>query len=289
MRLPDFIVIGAMKSATSTLHDQLAGQPGFFLSTPKEPCFFSDDPVYARGVEWYASLFAAARPEERCGESSTHYTKLPTYPHCVERMKRHLPSVRLVYVMRHPVDRLVSHWVHEWSEGRDMGPLDEAVVRHPELLAYGRYAMQLRPYVDAYGREAILPVFFERLVRSPQSVLERVARFAGHTGPVRWSPDVARRNPSEERIRRNWMWAALRRWPWLRSVNRALVPAALRGRVKRRFQMHERPALSPEARDRVEAVFDADLAELGEWLGVELDCRRFAGIVAEAPLSWTRT
>ncbi len=57
---PDFIVIGAMKSATTTLHEQLARQPGLFMSRPKEPNFFSDNENYARGWGWYSSLFRAA-------------------------------------------------------------------------------------------------------------------------------------------------------------------------------------------------------------------------------------
>ena len=57
---PDFIVIGAMKSATTTLHEQLARQPGIFMCHPKEPNFFSDDENYARGWGWYGSLFRAA-------------------------------------------------------------------------------------------------------------------------------------------------------------------------------------------------------------------------------------
>ena len=59
-KLPHFLVIGAMKSATSTLHNQLAAQPGIFMSTPKEPNFFSDDTVYAQGLAWYHGLFSGA-------------------------------------------------------------------------------------------------------------------------------------------------------------------------------------------------------------------------------------
>ncbi len=104
-RLPDFIVIGAMKSATTTLHEQLARQRGLFMSRSKEPSFFSDDENYARGIEWYASFFAGAGDHLLVGESSTHYTKLPTHPHTVERMVRALPRVKLIYVMWHPIDR----------------------------------------------------------------------------------------------------------------------------------------------------------------------------------------
>ena len=59
-RMPDFIIIGAMKCATSTLHDQLAEQPGFVMSEPKEPNFFSDEENWAKGLGWYSGLFAAA-------------------------------------------------------------------------------------------------------------------------------------------------------------------------------------------------------------------------------------
>jgi hypothetical protein len=86
-RRPNFIIIGAMKCATSTLHEQLARQPGFFMSQPKEPNFFSDDSAYARGEDWYLGLFAGTRPGDICGESSTHYTKLPTYPGTVGMVK----------------------------------------------------------------------------------------------------------------------------------------------------------------------------------------------------------
>ena len=102
---PDFVVIGAMKSATTTLHEQLARQPGVFMTRPKEPSFFSDDTVYARGWGWYGAHFRAARDGDLRGESSTHYSKLPTYPRTVERMARDLPHVKLIYLMRQPIDR----------------------------------------------------------------------------------------------------------------------------------------------------------------------------------------
>src|SRR5690242_12371158 len=105
-RLPSFIIIGAMKSATSTLYDQLLLQPGIFLPTLKEPNFFSDDQQYSRGLDWYKSLFSEAQSTDLLGEASTHYTKLPTYPRTIERMRGVLDQPRLIYVMRHPIDRL---------------------------------------------------------------------------------------------------------------------------------------------------------------------------------------
>ena len=181
---PDFIVIGAMKSATTTLHEQLARQPGVFMSRPKEPNFFSDDAIYARGWGWYSSLFRPAadgRPARRV-EHALH--QAADYPRTVDRMVRDLPRLKLIYLMRHPIDRLMSQYVHELTAGRITVGVREAVERHPELIDYSRYAMQLQPFLDAYGFENVLPVFFPRLVTHSQAELERIGRFLGHDGPA---------------------------------------------------------------------------------------------------------
>src|SRR5262245_50888304 len=126
MPLPHFLIIGAMKAATSTLYDQLRQQPGIFLPELKEPNFFSDDASYARGIDWYCGLFAEACPGDLIGEASTHYTKLPTHPATISRMQEVLETPRLIYVMRHPVDRLISQYMHQKSEGEIRCGLEEA-------------------------------------------------------------------------------------------------------------------------------------------------------------------
>jgi hypothetical protein len=283
---PDFIIIGAMKCGTSTLHDQLAAQRGVFMTTPKEPCYFSDDVVYARGPEWYASLFEAAAPGDLRGESSTHYTKLPTYPRTVERVRASLPDVKLVYVMRHPVERLVSQYIHEWSVGRVDGPIDDGVRILPELVDYGRYAMQLEPWINSFGFSAVLPMFAERLRTDPQGELERLARFIGLEEQARWDPALAERNRSDERLRRCAWRDAVVGAPVLRSIRRGLVPKRIRDRVRRFWSMRDRPALSPGLEAELRGTFDVDLAVLGGWLGVRLTCDTFKQAVSPRALSW---
>ena len=89
-RLPSFVIIGAMKSATSTLYEQLRRQPGIFMPALKEPNFFSDPAQQSKGLDWYRGLFADAGPGDIIGEASTHYAKLPTYPGTVARMQERL-------------------------------------------------------------------------------------------------------------------------------------------------------------------------------------------------------
>ena len=90
--------------------------------------------------------------------------------------------------MRDPVDRIVSQYIHEWSVHKIDADcsIDDAVHQHPELIDYSRYHMQLVPYIERYGIEAILPVFFERLTREPQTQLERICAHVGYTSRPTW-------------------------------------------------------------------------------------------------------
>lgn len=289
MTPPEFIIIGAMKCATSTLHAQFAKQRGVFMTTPKEPNFFSDDDVHGRGVGWYRGLFDAAPGGAIRGESSTHYTKLPTHPCTVDRLLAYGASPRLIYVMRDPVDRLVSQYIHEWTEKRAGGSIDDAVEAVPGLVDYGRYAMQLAPWIEAFGRERILLVFFERLRADPQGQLERVCGFIGAPDAPVWDHDIERDNASGRRLRKSPLRDAVVEAPGLSALRRRFVPRAVRERAKRLWQMRERPSLGAEAMARVRSIYDEDLARLGAWTGLRLTTDTFAHTASQVDPQWAQT
>lgn len=285
--LPDFIIIGGMKSASSTLHEQLARQPGFWMSRPKEPNYFSDDKNFARGFDWYASCFAGAGNQHIVGESSTHYTKLPTHPFTVDRMVRALPRVKLIYVMRHPIDRLTSHYVHEITVGRIKVGLEEAVQRYPELVDYGRYSMQLATYLLAYGPEQVLPVFYDRLLAHPDEELARIGAFVGAPGPLRWDHSLKPQNVGRQRLRNSPLREFLVQLPVLTPIRRRLIPRPLVERIKALWRINmDPPQVSPDLAARLCDVFDPDLARLGDWLGIPLDTDSFHDRTREQPVSW---
>lgn len=288
MSRPDFMIVGAMKCATSTLHEQLALQPGFYLSEPKEPNFFSNDEEYARGLDWYAGLFAGAPEGALRGESSTHYTKLPTYPRTLERLRAYLPDgLKLVYIMRHPVDRLVSQYIHEWSMNFTSAPIEQAIVELPEMAEYSRYSYQLQPFLEAYGRENVLPVFFERLLGEPQAELERVCQFLGYTEQPQWQEELAAQNTAGDRWKRTPLTEFMATNPVATVLRRALVPKAWRNRVRQALTLQAKPELPPALRAELEARFDADLAVLGQWLGIpELCCGNFKTLARARAYDW---
>ncbi len=289
-RLPNFIIIGAMKCATSTLHEQLASQPGIFMSTPKEPNFFSDDEQWHRGLAWYRGLFDGADQRDLCGESSTHYSKLPTYPHTIERMREHLPrELKIIYIMRHPIERLVSQYIHEWTQRVVDEPIDEAIDAHPEMIAYSRYAMQLRPFIDAWGSANILPMYFEHMKCNQQQTLECVCRFIGYRGQPKWDVSLGEQNVSSQRMRTSRWRDVITTLPGMTTLRRTLIPQGMRDRIKSLWTMKERPRLSASNAARLRKTFDEDLAELGRWLGVDdLCCENFNRIATAGHPTWRR-
>lgn len=283
---PNFIIIGSMKCATSTLHEQLAQQPGIFMSELKEPNFFSDDDQYARGMDWYWSHFKDASPTDLCGESSTHYTKLPTYPHTITRLQKTLPDVKLIYVMRHPVNRLVSQYIHEWSQRVISVDINRAIAQHPELIDYSRYTMQLRPYFETFGADRVLPVFFERMFSHPQTELERICQFIGYSEPPTWYIDLDAQNVSSERLIKSAWRDILVEAPGLKQIRRWFVPKHVRTWVRGFWAMKKRPELSSEHINRLQEIFDEDLETLGSWLGTDLSCATFKDRVTKQSLNW---
>ncbi|WP_330110235.1 sulfotransferase family protein [Methylophaga thalassica] len=285
MTKPNFIIVGAMKSATSTLHEQLALQPGIFMSTPKEPNFFSDDDVYQLGLGWYEHLFENATPNDICGESSTHYTKLPDYPHTINRMSAFLPELKLIYVIRHPVERLVSHYIHQWSQNVIRADINIAIDTFPELINYSLYSMQITPYIEQYGSENILLVFSEAFRKEPELELERVARFIGYDEPVVWHETLPEQNVSNQRVRRFKGYNFLVNNPILATVRRSLIPKGLRDFVKQQLVMKKRPELTVESQMKLEKIFNDDLNTLSQLTGTEINLANYKELAKNKHIS----
>jgi hypothetical protein len=258
MSMPDFLIIGAMKSGTTTLAAQLSEQNGIFVTTPKEPNFFSDDSVFAKGRVWYEALFSNAGPDEIKGEASTHYTKLPTYPKTVERAAEFLESPKLVYIIRNPIDRAISHYMHEWTMGNVSGDIELEFERSPEILDYGCYGMQVRPWIESFGRHAVHLVCLEEMQHDPQRVLSEVAEFLGHPEQVNWCLERSNENSSGIRYRAFPLQKYIIESKIATAIRRSLVPQAVRSRIKRKRSMKERPELTKSLRTTLETRYTED-------------------------------
>lgn len=195
MSLPDFLVIGAMKGGTTALHAHLRLHPGIWMPGQKELDFFCAQGNWSRGLSWYEAEFAPAPAGAVLGEASPNYAKLPVFDGVPERIARTLPDVRLVYVLRHPIDRMRSHWLHQVADGRTRRSVNEALRVSDDHLLCSSYGMQLAAYLEHFDREQILLVRSEDLRSDPATTVRTICAFIGAGEPPPGGARAARRAP----------------------------------------------------------------------------------------------
>lgn len=188
---PNLFLIGAMKSGTSSLHVYLGAHPEIFMSDPKEPSFFVEPaqlheewPViaaqpFSHDEAAYLELFQAAGTNPVIGEASTNYAKLYKIDGVAERIHAFNPDARFIYVMRDPVERTLSHYWHEVKIGRETLDPFKAICDTLHYREVSYYALQLRPYIERFGRDRIKTLTFEELVASPENAIHDLYRWLG--------------------------------------------------------------------------------------------------------------
>ncbi|AKJ65531.1 sulfotransferase family protein [Kiritimatiella glycovorans] len=261
--LPNFLIVGAEKAGTTTLASILAQHPDVFMCEPKEPRYFSH-PSRGRGLAWYASLFESAEGKKAVGEASTAYTWHPHIADVPQRIHETLGDIRYIYMVRDPVERLISHYRHavyyRWiPEGLS---LDEAVERCPALFDCGRYAHQVEQYraVSAWSRWKIIAL--EDLLRNPEKVQRELCSFLSigdHLTPL------PHENAGDD------LFALPEPLRGLRNLQ-ALIPGRIGNMVRRKLKQLwgrriEAPELDPAERDSWRDRYRAEVERLSARAG----------------------
>lgn len=175
----DFMIVGAQKCGTSTLFEILSTHPALIGSQLKEPHFFSKTADWRAHLEEYKGIF----PEENDGlrfEASTTYTFFPHFNLRVwEDIYAFNPAMKIIYIVRDPVARIVSGYMHSFERGYTELPFDQAIIQKPGFINITRYATQTTPYIERFGRRNVHICFFEDLVRNPHGLMREVANFLG--------------------------------------------------------------------------------------------------------------
>ena len=247
-RALDFCVIGAAKAGTTSLNAYLDQHPGIFMCPEKEPHFFSTDAIFEKGAQWYRGLFKDAAPNQKCGEASTSYTRLPVAPKTAQRLFEANPEMRLIYVIREPVARTESECLQTFKYAKYVVKAGaEFPSKADDILAYlkneGRdlqtfpvetseYMRQIDSFLEFFPRENLLVILSEDLKSSPLETLERVFRHIGVD--VDFKPDVStqfnRRDDFVAGMKNAETAAQFKRIKGLKTLKN-LVPKALRQRI----------------------------------------------------------
>jgi hypothetical protein len=176
--LPNFLVIGAAKSGTTSLAHYLRAHPEAYL--PRfEPHYFTAERRWRLGQGWYEHQFKDAGDAVAVGEKSASYSRHPLYRGVPGRIAALLPDVRIVYLVRHPLDRMRSEYLHRLLNGKETRPLDEAVRADPSYLDTSRYAEQIDRYLECFADEQLLVLTAEQLRHDRSATLDRVLEFLG--------------------------------------------------------------------------------------------------------------
>jgi hypothetical protein len=227
-RLPNFLLIGAPKSGTTSLHLYLAAHPQIFMSETKELNFFIAALNWSMGREWYMQQFAHAGAATAVGEASPRYTQHPDYRGVAERAAALLPQARLVYVVRNPIDQMLSHYRDRVRWKAERAPAERALQENPIYLETARYAFQLEQFLAHFPREQILVVISEhlraRLTRT--ETLTRIFTFLGVDET--WESQVLTREHNVAPPAPRWLFQHLSKMPgWDPAIS------ALPERIKR--------------------------------------------------------
>ncbi|MFA5882553.1 MAG: sulfotransferase [Acidimicrobiia bacterium] len=243
-------MIGAMKGGTTSLYEYLRAHPQIFMPKTKELNYFAAARNWDRGAAWYEAQFADSGDALAVGEASPTYAMDPNHPGVPARIAEVLPDVKLIYLVRHPVLRIESHYRHRVRyEGETRGP-DDAVLGHLGVyLPPSQYAHQMDCYLARFPREQLLVVRSEDLRDDRRATLRRVLGFLGvDDGHF---PETA-----ESEFLQN--------------------PPRARSRRVLRFRRGPRThggtgALSPESRADIIELLRPDTRRLREHLGPEFD------------------
>lgn len=277
MPKPTAIGIGAQKCASSWIHAVLAAHPQAAVAREKELDFFSY--YYDRGYRWYESLFDEASP------ATVHFENSPSYfhdPRTPERVRAYDPQMKILLLLRDPVERAYSNHLHEVIKGHIPNlSFEEGLANNPSYLDQSRYGTHLSRWLDVFPAGQVQVMLAENIKADPAGQARRVYEFLGIDPEFTTGLLSERRNESDRA-----------RLPWLRNLLRAqgdrmrrmgleeqLMRVKKLGPVRKLLDANrvdvrqEVPAMSPDTRKRL-------TQELGD------EMQRLAALIGRDPVEW---
>jgi len=165
-----------MKAATTSIAVHLNEHPDIFIPDEKELHFFVKEVNWSKGIGWYESFFQN-KPQKCLGEASTTYTWHPSFKGVPERIKSILPDTKLIYIIRHPIERAFSHYMHYYLSGSDRRHINEALTVDSAYIIRSLYYKQLEQFLYFFDRKNILIVNFDDISNDIVSVLTKIYEF----------------------------------------------------------------------------------------------------------------
>lgn len=282
--VPNFLCIGAQKAGTTVLHDILKPHPDIYLAEHKEAPFFTREAHRSKGLEWWSrTFFHRYAGQKIIGTLTPEYLFDPATPQAI--YDTFGLDIKLIGILRHPVDRAYSHYLMSKSRGDEELSFPEAIEQEEKRLqgsefdvetysyiSRSRYAEQVRRYVKLFPKENLLWLSYENdLSKQPEETIARVQEFLG-VEVLPLNTKIQSNVATEVRSRR--LRNVTRKGP-LREILRRILPESIRGRIRRKVNdlnsrelTKEGRRIDPELRKELyERFFKEEPAQLKELTG----------------------
>ena len=281
VKIPEFFLVGAAKSGTSSLYMYLTQHPRVFVPPVKEPHFFSDfhHPAlaYIDSLDKYLALFEACPPGALAGDASTSYLYSHGAPGKIKALQ---PEARILAILRNPIDRAYSFYWHNRRDFHEPLSFEAALDAEPERISQragfashylrsGLYHDQVRNYLDAFGRDRVRIWLTEDLQADATAVCREAFEFLGvEPLAVDTSTIYNRSGPVRSQALGRLLFL---KFPGRRKLGKAFPALAkqVRWRLIQR-NMGAPPAMQPETRRRLIGAFREDVLKLQDLLGRDL-------------------
>jgi len=271
--LPNLIIIGAVKCGTTSMHYYLGLHPQISMSREKEPNFFIRELNWDKGIEWYKSNFTGKARIH--GESSARYTNYPFSRGVPERMYSVVPEAKLIYILRDPIERIISDYIQKYSDGLENRRIEDVLKdlnMTNRYLSRSMYYLQLSQYLEYFPNSSILIITSEEMYHQRRLTLEKIFRFLNIDETFYSEQFLKIKHRSTEKRRKDRIGLFLK---WLSETDIAKTFSAdLRRNIGRILYLPfstriERPVLNNELKEKLVEYLKDDTNRLREYTGLD--------------------
>ena len=286
-RKPDFLCVGAAKAGTTTLHDILIQHSDIYLPKFKEAHFFDQDEHFNKGVKWYEkNVFGGVKREKVIGEITPSYLYFEDVPRRIAETIG--TDVKLIFMLRHPVDRAWSHYQMHHLRGNEKLSFEDAIKEEPlrlngdflstsrfSYMDRGNYADQINRFLEFFPKENMHFILFEDFVKDIPTHINAVLEFL-EVSHEELNYFVKSNPPSAQKSKR--LAKILYQPSRIKGIVKPLIPSKLVKRTRKKLKVMNE---GKEVRNRIDLDlrqklfsehFQHETAKLKELTGLDLSC-----------------
>lgn len=266
--LVNFMIIGAQKCGTTTLFDILNSHPSLVGSSPKEPHFFSNSVDWKAELPKYENLFKQ-RDGVQYFEGSTSYTFYPLKNfHIWNDLFAYNPGLKFIYLVRDPISRVISSYMHCYERGYTNLGIEDAIRKERSYIDITRYYTQISPFIKKFGREQVMMIDFDDLIKRRDQVVLNVAKFLdvdpsqfGNYQTIHSNASVTVSKLHRRFDNPSLPLKAVRKW--MPSVWSVITDNSKRG-------FDQKPALSDDFKEMILTMLESEIRELEQLMAKDL-------------------